>query len=43
MGEIGVITEQGDLGLGFEEINDKDKAVLENKKELDKATKDDNK
>jgi hypothetical protein len=37
MGEIGVITEQGDLGLGFEEINDKDKAIIESKQELDKA------
>lgn len=25
----GVITEQGDLGLGFEEITDEEKAILE--------------
>lgn len=31
MSEVGVITEQGDLGLGFNELNDKDaKAVKEN-------------
>lgn len=24
MGNIGIITEQGDLGLGFDDLNDKD-------------------
>lgn len=33
MGEIGVITEQGDLGLGYEEISEKDKAIIESKEE----------
>jgi len=33
MCEIGIITEQGDLGLGFDKINDKDKKVLEEHEE----------
>lgn len=30
MDNIGVITEQGDLGLGFDEVSEKDKTVIEN-------------
>lgn len=41
MGEIGIITEQGDLGLGFEELNESDKAKLENQdKKENKGNKD---
>lgn len=27
MPEVGIITEQGDLGLGFDKLNEKDKQV----------------
>jgi hypothetical protein len=36
MGNIGVITEQGDLGLGFDEISNKEQTIIENKTEEDK-------
>ena len=38
MANIGVITEQGDLGLGFNEITAEEKAIVENNiKEEDKT------
>jgi hypothetical protein len=30
MADIGVITEQGDLGLGFNEITEKEQTIIEN-------------
>ena len=41
MSEVGIITEVGDLGLGFEELSEDDKAKLEeqDKKEKDKDNK----
>lgn len=30
MANIGVITEQGDLGLGFDEVSQKEQTIIEN-------------
>ena len=30
MANIGVITEQGDLGLGFDEVSEKEQTIIEN-------------
>jgi hypothetical protein len=38
MPTIGVITEQGDLGLGFDEVSKKEQTIIENN-----TTKEDNK
>lgn len=43
MADIGVITEQGDLGLGFNEVSNKEQSIIENNtssKEDDKMVPD---
>lgn len=37
MANIGVITEQGDLGLGFDEISNKDQSIIENNTKEDNS------
>lgn len=39
MSEIGVIQEQGDLGLGWEPVNEQDQAKLEKENKQDKDNK----
>lgn len=34
MGTLGIITEQGDLGLGYQEITDEEKKVIKENDEL---------
>ena len=41
MGQIGVITEQGDLGLGFNELNKKDKKAYDNRPNQEKPVRED--
>lgn len=36
MAKIGVITEQGDLGLGYDVLNEKDQSVYKQKEKEDK-------
>ena len=36
---IGIITEQGDLGLGFEPISEQEQEILEKNKEDKEGTK----
>jgi hypothetical protein len=37
MDNIGVITEQGDLGLGFDEVSQKEQTIIENNIKEDKS------
>ena len=42
-GKIGVVTEQGDLGLGFTQLNESDSAAYANApKQEDNTSKEDN-
>ena len=41
MGQIGVITEQGDLGLGFNELSEKDKKAYDNRPNQEKPVTED--
>ena len=43
MANIGVITEQGDLGLGFNELSVKEQSIINDKNKEDKSEESSNK
>jgi hypothetical protein len=38
MADVGVITEQGDLGLGFDQLSEKDTQTLQESEKKEKST-----